>query len=71
MADSTSTQKFPAPYVESVRENDPVVIRVNQDMGEIGSRASGLPKDVKAMGMTLSHVGSVAGGSRSGNSDNK
>lgn len=55
MADSTS--KFPAPYVNSIRENDPIVVRVNQDMGEIGSRKSGLPDNVKSERMGIQHVG--------------
>lgn len=57
MADSTSTSKFPAPYVNSVRENDPVVIRVDQDMGEIGSRPSGMPSELMTKGMAITHVG--------------
>jgi len=60
MADSNSISKFPAPYINSVRENDPIVIRVNQDMGEIGSRKSGLPTDVKSTGMQIEHVGGKA-----------
>lgn len=58
MADSTSTSKFPGPYVNSIRENDPVVIRVNQDKGEIGSRSSGMPGDMMTSGMAIEHVGS-------------
>lgn len=57
MADSNSTSKFPAPYVNSITENDSVVIRVDQDRAEIGSRASGLPKDVTSDKMNISHVG--------------
>lgn len=60
MADSNSISKFPAPYINSVRENDPVVIRVNQDMGEIGSRKSGLPTDVRSDSMNIEHVGGKA-----------
>lgn len=52
-----SISKFPGPYVNSVREDDPVVIRVNQDRGEIGSRTSGLPKDVTSSDMSIEHVG--------------
>lgn len=70
MADN-SISKFPAPYVDSVRENDPLVIRVDQDMGEIGSRPSGLPKDVRSQNMGIQHVGSTTSGSRSNNYDNK
>jgi hypothetical protein len=57
MADSTSTSKFPGPYVDSVRENDPVVIRVDQDQGEIGSRKSGLPNSITSSQMGIEHVG--------------
>lgn len=60
MADSSSTSKFPGPYVDSVRENDPVVIRVDQDMGEIGSRKSGLPNSVTSGSMGIEHVGGKA-----------
>lgn len=55
MADSTS--KFPAPYVNSVSEDDAIIIRVDQNKGEIGSRSSGLPKDVTSSNMSISHVG--------------
>lgn len=57
MADSNSTDKFPKPYVNSIRENDPVVIRVDQDKGEIGSRSSGLPSSVTSDTMGIEHVG--------------
>ena len=71
MANGDSIGKFPAPYVEQVRENDPVVVRVDQDNGEIGSRPSGLPKDITSSRMGIQHVGSGVSGSRSNNSDNK
>lgn len=57
MADSNSTSKFPAPYVNSISENDSIIIRVDQDRGEIGSRASGLPKDITSGNMSIDHVG--------------
>ena len=57
MADSNSTSKFPAPYVNSISENDSLIIRVDQDKGEIGSRSSGLPKDVTSTTMSIDHVG--------------
>lgn len=71
MADSNSISKFPAPYVESVRENDPVVIRVDQDFGEIGSRPKTAPKEWLDQGMGIEHVGGGVNGSRSNNTDNK
>lgn len=57
MADSTSTSKFPGPYVNSIRENDPVVIRVNQDKSEIGARSSGMPSGMMTESMSIEHVG--------------
>lgn len=71
MADSTSTGKFPAPYVDTVSENSSVVVRVDQDSGEIGSRPSGMPKSLMTERMTIQHVSGGVGGSRSNNSDNK
>lgn len=71
MADSTSIGKFPAPYVEQCRENDPLVVRVNQDEGEIGSRPSGMPKVMLTERMTISHVGVGVNGNRNNNTDNK
>ena len=55
MADSTS--KFPAPYVNSVSENDSYVVKVDQDRGEIGSRPSGMPKTLLTEKMGIEHVG--------------
>ena len=71
MASDTSTGKFPAPYVDQCRENDNVVVRVDQDMGEIGSRPSGLPKMMLTERMGIQHVGSGTSGTRSNNTDNK
>lgn len=57
MADNNSTSKFPAPYVNSVSENDSLIIRVDQDKGEIGSRSSGMPGKLDTTGMGIEHVG--------------
>lgn len=70
MADGNSTGKFPAPYVDAVREQDSYVVRVDQDMGEIGSRPSGMPKMMLTEKMTISHVGGTTSGSRNNNNDN-
>lgn len=56
-----STSKFPQPYINSIREDDPVVIRVDLDRGEIGSRKSGMPSGLKDEGMSIVHVGNKAG----------
>lgn len=55
MADSTS--KFPAPYVNSVTEDNSYVVMVDQNKGEIGSRASGMPKTTLTERMGIDHVG--------------
>jgi hypothetical protein len=57
MADSKSISKFPGPYVNSVSESDPVVIRVNQDMSEIGTRGDAVPKNVTSSQMGIKHIG--------------
>lgn len=57
MADNNSTSKFPAPYVNSISENDSMIIRVDQDKGEIGSRSSGMPSKLDTSGMGIEHVG--------------
>ena len=57
MADSNSTSKFPAPYVNQISENDPVVIRVDQDVSEIGTRGTSLPKTLLTEKMGIEHVG--------------
>ena len=57
MADNNSTSKFPAAYVNSISENDSVVVRVNQDKGEIGARPSGMPSKLLTENMGIEHVG--------------
>lgn len=53
--------KFPSPYVNSVREDDPIMVRVNQDTMDIGARPSGLPKDVRSSRMGIDHTGGSTG----------
>lgn len=55
-----STSKFPQPYLNSIREDDPIVIRVDQNKGEIGSRASGMPKGLETDRLGIEHVGGKA-----------
>jgi hypothetical protein len=58
-----STGKFPAPYLNDVKAEDPIMKRVGQDHLEIGARPSGMPKgDIKSGSMSISHVGSTATG---------
>ena len=58
-----STGKFPRPYVNEVRQ-DSIMEYVEFQTTGIGSRRSGLPKDVKSEGMNLEHVGGTAGKGR-------
>lgn len=60
MADGNSTSKFPQPYLQSIREDDPILIRVDQDRGEIGSRKSGMPSALDTERMGIEHVGGKA-----------
>lgn len=59
---SKSTSKFPTPYVNSVSENDPYVVRVDQDHGQIGSRPSATPGYDVTGKMGIEHVGMNATG---------
>lgn len=63
MADSKG--KFPGPYLNDVKENDPLMKRVDQDNLGIGARPSGMPKGGAAPTadeVTISHVGDSATG---------
>lgn len=64
MSNSKSTSKFPTPYVNSVNESDPYIVRVNQDNGDIGSRPSSNPSFESNSRMTIEHVGNNASNNR-------
>ena len=53
--------RFPAPYVNSVKADDPIMKRVPMDTLDIGARKSGLPKGPHSEA-TISHVGDTASG---------
>lgn len=55
--DTNSTSKFPAPYVNSVNEDESYIVRVDQNKGEIGSRSSGMPKTMLTDKLGIDHVG--------------
>ncbi len=59
MADSKG--RFPAPYINDVKAEDPIMKRVPQDTLDIGARKSGLPKGPHSEA-TISHVGDTASG---------
>ena len=54
-----SDTKFPGPYVNTCKIDDPIMKRIDLDKMDIGARNSGMPKDVKNS-MNLEHVGSGA-----------
>lgn len=53
--------KFPSPYVSTIREQDPYMKRVDQDHGEIGSRPSGMPGAMIDGSLEIKHVGNGTG----------
>lgn len=55
---------FPRPYINTIPEEDadPTMIAVPKKTTGIGSRPSGLPKDVKNSTQTIEHVGGTATG---------
>ena len=60
MADSKG--RFPAPYINDVKAEDPIMKRVPMDTLDIGARKSGLPKGIADTDAKLEHVGGVASG---------
>ena len=56
-----SKGRFPGPYINDVKAEDPIMKRVDQDNLEIGARPSGMPKSVKSEG-SIVHVGETATG---------
>jgi len=54
--------RFPGPYLNDTKANDPIMERVPMDMSGIGANAAGLPKGgVNSGGMTIKHVGGSLG----------
>lgn len=56
MALNKTNPNFPAPYVNTVEADDPMMKRVPTDKMDIGARASGLPKTVSDGPMGIDHV---------------
>lgn len=48
--------KFPTPYINDTKAEDPMMIRVDMHNMGIGARKSGMPTHPKA-NMGISHVG--------------
>lgn len=59
MADSKG--RFPGPYLNDVKAEDPIMKRVNPDVLDIGARKSGMPKGPHSEA-TISHVGDTPTG---------
>jgi hypothetical protein len=54
--------KFPGPYLNETRADDPIMIRVPMDTMSIGSGSIAHPKKgVNSDGMSLKHVGGAYG----------
>jgi hypothetical protein len=49
--------KFPKAPINEVKLDRGLMKMVETDNGEIGSRPSKMPKDIKAVGMQITHVG--------------
>ena len=49
--------KFPRAGIQTCKEDDPMMKRVDQDNGEIGSRPSGMPKGWDNERMSINHTG--------------
>jgi hypothetical protein len=59
-----STGKFPGPYLNDVKAQDPIMKRVDQDNLEIGARPSGMPKGGIKSEASINHVGETATGKK-------
>jgi len=55
------TARFPGPYVNETKAEDPIMERVPMEMMGIGANNAGLPKSVNAEDMKLKHVGGSLG----------
>lgn len=47
--------KFPGPYMNTVPESDPQIVRVDLENAEATSRPTAMPKDVKNR-MSIVHI---------------
>ena len=53
--------RFPSPYVNETKANDPIMIRVPMETMGIGADAAGLPKKVVSDNMKIKHTGGSLG----------
>lgn len=54
---NNSGGSFPGPYVNTVKEMDPMIKRIDTNKMDIGARDAGMPDNVRSEGMTIKHVG--------------
>ena len=54
--------RFPGPYLNDTKADDPIMKRVDVKNMEIGARPSGVAKEAGRNGNTIEHVGGTAGG---------
>jgi hypothetical protein len=54
--------RFPGPYLNDTKAEDPIMIRVPMDTMDIGASSAGLPKgSVNSGDMQIKHVGGSLG----------
>ena len=54
--------RFPSPYLNDTKADDPIMIRVPMDKSGIGANEAGLPKgSVNSEDMKLRHIGGALG----------
>ena len=53
--------RFPGPYLNDTKENDPIMQRVPTDKTGIGATSAGMPPTVQDGTMTIKHVGGSLG----------
>jgi hypothetical protein len=54
--------RFPSPYLNDVKANDPIMERVPMDSMDIGANSAGMPKGgINSGNMTIKHIGGGLG----------
>lgn len=53
--------RFPGPYLNDTKANDPIMERVPMDSTSIGANSAGMPKSVQDGTMSIKHVGGSLG----------
>jgi hypothetical protein len=53
--------RFPGPYLNDTKAEDPIMQRVPMDKTSIGANAAGMPSSVQDGTMAIKHVGGAMG----------